>query len=40
MTTVNCIIIMLYAKGHQQSPRKYTEPIVFVHTCEKLQEFR
>ena len=39
MTTVNCIIITLYARGHQESPRKYMEMIVFVHSCDKPQEF-
>ena len=39
MTTVNCIIITLYARGRQQSPRKYMEMIVFVHSCDKPQEF-
>ena len=39
MTTVNCIIITLYARGPQQSPLKYTEHIVFVQSCDKPQEF-
>ena len=39
MTTVNIIIITLYDRGRQQSPQKYMEMIVFVHTCDKPQEF-
>ena len=39
MTTVNYIIITLYTRGHQESPRKYREMIVFVLSCEKPQEF-
>ena len=39
MTTVNCIIITLYARGCQQSPQKYMEMFVFVDSCDKQQEF-
>ena len=39
MTTANYIIITLYTKGRQQSPRKYTELTVLVQTFEKPQEF-
>ena len=39
ITTVNSIMITLYSRGCQQSPRKFMEPIVFVHSCEKPQQF-